>query len=1321
MSFRFNALSYKDFLNPFYAKAPILDNTYQNFLQSLESYRQNLLKNQNQNEDALVANALKPFLESLGFTTQVKAKQKGKSEIDLAITQNDTIEVIFEVKKPNSNDFFTPNNPNCKALHECILYYLRERKNANSSLKFVIITDCYHFYIFSAKDFEKLFHKNKEFQKLFENFQNPNSLLKGNTDEFYKEAKSLLDSLAYAQSLQTSFNSSLDSNEVSLNGLFWDLTPLLAPQSTESKESKESKDNPAFLTSFKIFNKDFLLDCFNPNDANDLNKKFYDELLYILGLTQSTQNGKAIIQESRESQASEGTLFYAIKSKLTNKDFEDIIQYIILWLNRILFLKLIESNLVRFNNDTTLKFLNYEKIDSFDKLNELFFEILAKDYTQRNKKSPFTYLPYLNSSLFQKQPIENTLQISQLNNDLTLKYYKNTQIKDTNYKPKSGEVKLLEYLFTFLNSFDFGHISTDEEHSITHKDLINYSVLGSVFERLNGYKEGSYYTPAYITYYMCKQSLEKVVLDKFNAFLDSDEKSLESLSNLLFIKIKQNLSQKDEIIKQAREILLSIKICDPAVGSGYFLATALNVMLEIFSKLNLLGNIMLEIQNDEIFVRNSRFEIIEYKRPTTEQDPNHKIQKELFTLKKQIIESCLFGVDINPNSCEIARLRLWIELLKHSYYTLDSSLDKSIHAIQTLPNIDINIKCGNSLISYFEVNENNPQGKPRENTLKWLMAQDTGFANNFKKQIKIYKESVNAYKEALKDKKELINTIENIKELFKNTLLTTMKDYKNLKKNLGEFVSIYGDSAFDMETPFGMEMLRITRKQNFRFQPDLENLEPKKLDPKGQKLLESIRNDFESLEKIRTSQSFEWRFAFPEVLDNNGDFKGFDLVIGNPPYIKEADNKELFTNTKNLRTYQGKMDIWYHFVGRGFDTLKKNGFLSFIATNNWTTNSGAKKLRNIILQESQILSLIDFTSFKVFDSASIQTMIMQFQKTKPPKKYKFHFAKITSPKPTYEDLQDILNNKESLNNEILEINFSPKDFIDKTLNFTKNDYEELFNKIQQYGNFHFKENEVAQGIVYPQENVNKKSLEILGKGFYIGQGIQKLTEDELNQLQLLEFEKNLLKPIYEGNDIKKYFVEKNNNFWVIYTDSSFKKPNSMDNYPNLKKHLDKFKEVITSDNKPYGLHRARDEKFFTGSPRIIALRKCVDEPKFSYVDFDCYVSATFYIIKTQRIDSKYLTAILNSKLIAFWLKHKGKMQGNNYQIDKEPLLNIPIPKIDSTNKALSDEIISLVKQILDSKAKDPTTDTKELESHIDSLVYKLYHLTDDEIKIIEGK
>lgn len=188
------------------------------------------------------------------------------------------------------------------------------------------------------------------------------------------------------------------------------------------------------------------------------------------------------------------------------------------------------------------------------------------------------------------------------------------------------------------------------------------------------------------------------------------------------------------------------------------------------------------------------------------------------------------------------------------------------------------------------------------------------------------------------------------------------------------------------------------------------------------KLLELYERIFE-LEK---SHPFEWRFEFPEILDDDGNFKGFDLIIGNPPYIKENDNKELFTNTKKLRTYQGKMDIWYHFVGRGFDILKNNGYLAFIATNNWVTNSGAKKLRNIVLEESQILSLVDFSSFMVFDSASIQTMIMQFQKIKPPKNYEFHFAKITTQTPIYEDAINLLKNEKTQNNEILKINLTPK-------------------------------------------------------------------------------------------------------------------------------------------------------------------------------------------------------------------------------------------------------------------------------------------------------
>ncbi|EHC9034885.1 class I SAM-dependent DNA methyltransferase [Campylobacter coli] len=1266
---KFEAIDEKEFLNPYYRKKPILEAELNEFIKALKDYKTSLENNLKNNEDSLVANALSKFFENLHFECEIKSIHKGNSGIDLALKKDKQIQVIVEAKLPHSKEFFSQSKPNCKALHECILYYLRERKALNSSLKHIIITDFYRFYIFKADLFEELFNKNKYFKEAFENFESKNSLFKGNTDEFYKECEKLLSSEKYLDSITR--KDLFD--EPSLKGVFIDIKPIL-----EQEKPSFSKLKPLF----KIFHKDFLLSEFNPNDANSLNNAFYKELLYILGLYESKQNSKLIIAKSEESKEEQGTFYTAINSKLKEENFETILKLLILWLNRILFLKLIESNLVRFNDDKNLKFLNFKKIPDFDKLSELFFEVLAKEKSTR-KKSEFAYLPYLNSSLFEKQSIENTLEISSLSNDLKLFYYKNTVLKDDKCKAKKGQVGLLEYLFEFLDSFDFG--SDDEQSEIlSQKELISSSVLGNVFEKLNGYKEGSFYTPSFITSYMCKESITKVVLDKFNAQFDLDAKDISEL--------RKSLRKEDK--KAQKELLNSIKICDPAVGSGHFLVSALNVMLSIYDELNLFDEeFYLEVQNDEILITNHKGEFIEYKRPSTPKDKAHLIQQELFHTKKDIIENNLFGVDINPNSCEITKLRLWIELLKHSFY--QSFDDENYHDLKTLPNIDINIKCGNSLVSYFET------------------GKSLSHYPNIKERMSKYKRIVKDYKEGFYTDKNLIaKEIKNLQESFKNFCLKDKfnKEIKQLTNGANEYSKKYGDFLADEH--HDEKFKSFFSKNMFEFSFD---------EKVATKEFANLKKEYDNIFNLESNHPFEWRFEFPEILDDDGNFKGFDLIIGNPPYIKENDNKDLFTNTKKLRTYQGKMDIWYHFVGRGFDILKNNGYLAFIATNNWVTNSGAKKLRNIVLEESQILSLVDFSSFMVFDSASIQTMIMQFQKIKPPKNYEFHFAKITTQTPIYEDVINLLKNEKTQNNEILSINLTPKKFIDKTLNFTKSDYEELFNKIQKYGKFYLEESEVAQGIVYPQENINKKSLEILGNNFYLGQGIQKLTNEEVENLNLLKNEKILLKPIFESDNIQKYFVKRYNYFWVIYTNSSFKNPNSMDNYPNLKKHLDKFKKVITSDNKPYGLHRARDEKFFTGSPRIVALRKCVGEPKFSYVDFDCYVSATFYVIKTQRINVKYLTAILNSKLIAFWLKHKGKMQGNNYQIDKEPLLNIPIVDTNSKNEKLADELINLVDEILKAKEQDKNANTQELENKINSIVYKLYNLTEEEIKIIEGK
>ncbi|HAA1813779.1 TPA_asm: class I SAM-dependent DNA methyltransferase, partial [Campylobacter jejuni] len=1128
------------------------------------------------------------------------------------------------------------SKPNCKALHECILYYLRERKALNSSLKHIIITDFYSFFIFKADLFEELFNKNKYFKEAFENFESKNSLFKGNTDEIYKEFEKILN------------------GDSTLKGLFVDLKPIL-----EQDKLSFSKLKPLF----KIFSKDCLLGEFNPNDANSLNNAFYKELLYILGLCESKQNSKLIIAKSEESKEEQGTFYTAINSKLKEENFETILKLLILWLNRILFLKLIESNLVRFNDDKNLKFLNFKKIPDFDKLSELFFEVLAKEKSTR-KKSEFAYLPYLNSSLFEKQSIENTLEISSLSNDLKLFYYKNTVLKDDKCKAKKGQVGLLEYLFEFLDSFDFG--SDDEQSEIlSQKELINSSVLGNVFEKLNGYKEGSFYTPSFITSYMCKESITKVVLDKFNAQFDLDAKDISEL--------RKSLRKEDK--KAQKELLNSIKICDPAVGSGHFLVSALNVMLSIYDELNLFDEeFYLEVQNDEILITGRKGEFIEYKRPKTPKDKAHLIQQELFHTKKDIIENNLFGVDINPNSCEITKLRLWIELLKHSFY--QSFDDGNYHDLKTLPNIDINIKCGNSLVSYFET------------------GKSLSHYPNIKERMGKYKRIVKDYKEGFyTDKSHINQEIKNLKISFKNFCFADKfkKEMKSFNDKCEKYSKKYGNFlAVDDENLKFFVSANLTL---FDFD-----------EKEATKEFANLKKEYDNIFNLESNHPFEWRFEFPEILDDDGNFKGFDLIIGNPPYIKENDNKDLFTNTKKLRTYQGKMDIWYHFVGRGFDILKNNGYLAFIATNNWVTNSGAKKLRNIVLEESQILSLVDFSSFMVFDSASIQTMIMQFQKIKPPKNYEFHFAKITTQTPIYEDVINLLKNEKTQNNEILSINLTPKKFIDKTLNFTKSDYEELFNKIQKYGKFYLEESEVAQGIV-----------PAIDEAFVIKD-----------------------KNVFSKNEqcfIKEYYTGLSGKFYSSFTDkyliylSNKNYSGNLDDLPNLKQHFQKYKEILKESkikyktpNKPYFyLHREREEKFFKkGEEKIISQVRCI-EPIFVYSNENFYGSRALFFIQTCRINLKYLTGVLNSKLIAFWLKHKGKIQGNLFKIDKEPLLNIPVVNINSKNEKLANKLISLVDEILKVKEQDKNANTQELENKINSLVYKLYNLTEEEIKIIEGR
>ena len=437
-----------------------------------------------------------------------------------------------------------------------------------------------------------------------------------------------------------------------------------------------------------------------------------------------------------------------------------------------------------------------------------------------------------------------------------------------------------------------------------------------------------------------------------------------------------------------------------------------------------------------------------------------------------------------------------------------------------------------------------------------------------------------------------------------------------------------------------------------------------------------------------------------------------DIVIGNPPYIKEPTNRSAFDGFRKSKYYQGKMDLWYGFACVMLDNLKKDtGVLTFIATNNWVTNTGASKFRNKVAEDAQILQLIDFGNYKIFESADIQTMIMLFKATQKKYDYQFDYRKIID---TQVDLDDIIQLFNSVGNgkiKLLNPTFNREQFKDKSFLFSEGGIDDILNEILNASNFQLDNRlEIAQGIVAPQDFVNKASLEELGGSVELNQGIFYLSDDEKENLNLSSEELKLIKPFYTTTELDRFYGNRENKFWVVYTDSSFKNPAAMNPYPNLKKHLDRFQKVITSDNKPYGLHRARNEHFFI-EEKIISLRKCA-KPTFTYTDFDCYVSQTYFIIKTRRVNQKYLAALLNSKLIAFWLKHKGKMQGFQYQVDKGPLVELPLIKTDQQEPfAILVDYILFLKKNKSQPLFNHTENERiigHLEDVIDMMVYELY-------------
>ena len=285
--------------------------------------------------------------------------------------------------------------------------------------------------------------------------------------------------------------------------------------------------------------------------------------------------------------------------------------------------------------------------------------------------------------------------------------------------------------------------------------------------------------------------------------------------------------------------------------------------------------------------------------------------------------------------------------------------------------------------------------------------------------------------------------------------------------------------------------------------------------------------------KNRNSLTCNYKEEFSQVFKQGG----FDVIIGNPPYIKEFVNKEAFDGLHDNPYYQGKMDLWTMFACMSIDLLKDNGVMGFIAPNNWVTNAGASILRNKMLTDGELKTFIDFGDYKVFQAAGIQTMIYIYEKEKPSKKYEIDYLRINDKNISEEKLTlDIFGEKQK-------IEIEPEKLIDKNITFSNQESSSIFDKIENKKNFELTEKEVGQGIVSPQEYVIEKHLSFL-QNVRNGDGIFVLKPDEVKKLKLSDKETKIINPFYTTNQIPRYYANSKNESFIIFKSPVFFSKNS---------------------------------------------------------------------------------------------------------------------------------------------------------------------------------
>ncbi len=438
--------------------------------------------------------------------------------------------------------------------------------------------------------------------------------------------------------------------------------------------------------------------------------------------------------------------------------------------------------------------------------------------------------------------------------------------------------------------------------------------------------------------------------------------------------------------------------------------------------------------------------------------------------------------------------------------------------------------------------------------------------------------------------------------------------------------------------------------------------------------------------------------------------KGYDLVIGNPPYLGEKGNRELFERLKSgplARYCSARMDYWYLFACVGMDALNPGGILHLVTPNKWLSNAGARPLREKLTAESGRLLLSDFGAYGVFERAGVQTMCLLAEKSLSAFGESVHYRRF--------DGRDAAQAEAFLKKAPYGEYRLTRDCVSDGLSFCSPSEQALLRKMEGLRNFQLDAaQEVGQGIVPNPDVVSGRAVAALGaeavrRGIRRGDGVFVVPKGFFKRLNAEE--RQFLKPLYEPSGVGPFSLKEPEKELLYLTVS-----NGAERAAGLISHLEKFRPIMEARRETrmgrmrfYHLHWPRKERFFLPGPKILAPRKCA-RPTFAYTEREAYVMMAFNVIMTSRVGMKYLCALLNSRLMRFWFRRRGKMQGDMYQIDAAPLLRAPLyvppPALMAEAETLYDAVCARY--------------CAEKEAALDELIERIYGLTDEERCLLDG-